>query len=230
MLQVQHLCSCGLLIACGNDAVLLDAPNTAHRTFQVMNCLFREKFEKNEEPFNRLNGLIFSHTHPDHCNLPEVKEYLRLHPNCKSFIPTYDTPDEGYIEFGSIGVQYKYIKHMDVPEGMKRHYVFLIEADGKTLYVTSDAVANPQEHETFLRGRHVDIAFWNPYYLMQNQMREWITGANVCRHYVYHIPIDERDETGIRRKVQSCMENYYNQLAMFQLLTDYPSMIYKEEH
>lgn len=225
MLQVQLLCSCGLLITCGKDSVLIDAPNSAHRTFQVMDEQLQKRFAEGEEPFHQLRGLAFTHTHPDHCDLNAVHRYLRLHPACSGFIPSYDEPDQGRLEWGNIRIEFCYLPHMRVPEGMKKHYALLVEVEGKTLYLTGNAVPEPQLHASFLAGRHIDMAFWNPYHIVVPEMRHWMRTADVQRHCVYHIPVDERDETGIRRKLYACVSRDRDELGAFQLLTSYPAEI-----
>ena len=222
-LQVQLLCSCGLLISCGKDAVLVDAPNTSHRKFRVMDEASRIRFQSAQGEFSNLRGLVFTHTHPDHCDLPAVREFLRTHPRCGAFIPDYDTTDNGVLQFGQLQVEYKYLPHMDVPEGMTKHYGFIVSGGGKSVYITADANTDWQSHADFLRGRRVDAAFWNPYYLAVPEMREWMTALGATHNYIYHIPDDLQDESGVRRKAQRLMEQYGGELRNGTLLYQYPS-------
>ena len=224
-MQVQLLCNCGLLVSCGADTVLIDAPNAAHRTFQVMDAAMKKGLEAGDPPFDRLRGLVFTHTHPDHCDLEAAHRYLRLHPACTGFIPSYDDPACVRLACGGVRLELHYLPHMPVPEGMKKHYVLLLECGGRTLYITGDAAPEPQLHAAVLANRHIDAAFWNPYHLIAPQMHEWITAADVRQHCVYHIPADEKDTTGIRRKLLSCVGRHPDRLGSFRLLTRYPAII-----
>lgn len=222
-LHLQLLCSCGLLISCGKDTVLVDAPNAPHRKFRTMDEASRIRFQNAQGEFSSLRGLVFTHTHPDHCDLAAAREFLRTHPRCGAFIPDYDTADNGVLRFGQLQVEYMYLPHMDVPEGMTKHYVLLISGGGKSVYVTADAHTDWQSHAAFLRGRHVDAAFWNPYYLGVPEMRDWMSTLEVGHNYIYHIPDDPQDESGVRRKAQRLIEQYGDTLRNSTLLYQYPS-------
>lgn len=219
------MCNCGLLISYGGSTVLVDAPNAPHRKFRVMDEDSLIRFQNAQEEFSDLRGLVFTHTHPDHCDVAAAREFLRRHPRCAALIPDYDTPDSGRLSFGDVQVEYGYVPHMEVPEGMTKHYVLLITIGGKTIYVTADAQGDPQMHEAFLRGRSIDMALWNPYYLDIPEMRAWIASQNIPYNYIYHIPDDVADESGVRRKAERLVAQYGKDLRNCTLLHQYPSEI-----
>lgn len=222
-LQIRLVCNCGLLLKSRESTILIDAPNAPHRKFYVLDKELKEQFLSGKGDFTCLDGLFYTHTHPDHCERDLVKRYLNEHPACGSFLPSYDEADHGILHAGAFQVEYGYMRHMEVAEGMTKHYAFLIHAVGKTIYITADAEASPVLHQEFLGGRHIDAAFWNPYYLALPQMREWMASLKIPHNYVYHLPADIRDETGIRRKCRRNFEYYNEELQNFLLLTDYPS-------
>ncbi len=224
-LQICLICNCGLLISHGSSTVLIDAPNAPHRKFRVMDEDSLTRFQNAQEEFSDLRGLVFTHTHPDHCDVSIAREFLRKHPRCTSFIPSYDVPDSGKIFVGDIQIEYGYLPHMNVPEGMTKHYVFLISCEGKTIYITADASGDPRLHEEFLRGRNIDTALWNPYYLDIPEMRAWIASLGIPYNYIYHIPDDVADESGVRRKAERLVAQYGKDLRNCMLLHQYPSKI-----
>lgn len=223
MMQVTLICNCGLLISCGESTVLIDAPNTSYKSFRVMDNESNIRFQTTQEEFSNLRGLLFTHTHPDHCSIPAAREFVRMHPRCRLFLPDYDTSDNGVLTFGEIQVEYGYLPHMKVAEGMTKHYVLVISGGGRTLYVTADGETEPRLHADFLRGRKVDAVFWNPYYLAFPEMRGWMQELAAHKNYIYHIPDDPHDESGIRRKAERLAAQYGDTLCNCKLLYQYPS-------
>ena len=104
------------------------------------------------------------------------------------------------------------------------HGVFLIEAAGRCIYVTADAQIDVDRHRSILAGRRVDAAFWNGQYLSYPQTRALLAEVS-GRNYVYHIPIDEKDVCGIRRKCERSMARFSAELSTGKLLEAYPSEI-----
>ncbi len=66
-----------------------------------------------------------------------------------------------------------------------------------------------------------DAAFWNGQYLSHPETRELLLEAAV-KNYIYHIPVDEKDVCGIRRKCERSMPASA-QNSRTSLLEQYPS-------
>ena len=207
--------------------MLVDAPNTKHRAFQTLCDSDLNHFERNTGLFSGLDALIFTHIHPDHCDLKKAKEYIRLHPACQSWVPDYDKPKYKKERIGDPTVELDYLPHMDVPEGMVMHYVVLVTCGTHLIYISSDGSADPSLHAEVLNGRRPDIAFWNPFYYFDSnhEMREWIMELGVRNNYIYHLPVDSEDVTGIRRKCAASLMRCPEAGKKCVMLTDYPSVI-----
>ena len=90
--------------------------------------------------------------------------------------------------------------------------------------MTGDAQIDVELHRSILAGRHVDAAFWNGQYLSYPQTRALLAEVS-DRNYVYHIPVDEKDACGVRRKCERNMARFGAELPNVSLLEAYPSQI-----
>ena len=104
------------------------------------------------------------------------------------------------------------------------HGVYFISAAGVSVYVTADARIDAVQHRAILRGRRADAAFWNGQILSYPETRALLTEA-AKKNYVYHIPVDEKDACGVRRKCERNMARFGAELPNVSLLEAYPSQI-----
>ena len=129
------------------------------------------------------------------------------------------------MQLGSFTVECSRFPHIPVP-GMAEapHAVYWISAAGKSIYVTADAQIDTERHRAILHGRRADAAFWNGQYLSHPETRELLLEAAV-KNYIYHIPVDEKDVCGIRRKCERSMARFGAELPDVSLLEQYPSSL-----
>ena len=104
------------------------------------------------------------------------------------------------------------------------HFVLLVSKGGKSIYVTGDASPELDAHRAFLHGRKVDCAFWNGQYLSRPETRTLLHDTT-NQNYVYHIPVDEKDSSGIRRKAEKNILKFSDDLQDTVLMEQYPSVI-----
>ena len=104
------------------------------------------------------------------------------------------------------------------------HGVYFISAAGVSVYVTADARIDAVQHRAILRGRRADAAFWNGQILSYPETRALLPEA-AKKNYVYHIPADEKDACGVRRKCERNMARFGAELPNVSLLEAYPSQI-----
>ena len=90
--------------------------------------------------------------------------------------------------------------------------------------MTADAQIDTERHRASLHGRRADAAFWNGQYLSHPETRELLLEAAV-KNYIYHIPVDEKDVCGIRRKCERSMARFGAELPNVSLLEQYPSSL-----
>ena len=141
------------------------------------------------------------------------------------FLPQPNTPERLMMQLGPFTVECSRFPHIPVP-GMAEapHAVYWISAAGKSIYVTADAQIDTERHRAILHGRRADAAFWNGQYLSHPETRELLLEAAV-KNYIYHIPVDEKDVCGIRRKCERSMARFGAELPNVSLLEQYPSSL-----
>lgn len=217
-MKITLLCNCGLLIESGEDAVLVDAVNGPAMAFKALPEDEYRKMLTGEKPYEKMPGLYFTHRHLDHMDAKKVSALLTARNLAEDI-----SPAPGVRRTGSITVTSVLFPHTPVKTVVDRpHYVLLVEAEGKLLYITADADVDEEKHKQILNGRTVDAAFWNGQALSYPGMRELMRTA--CRkNYIYHFPEDPQD--GIYRKARRNLERYPEETAGVVLLNRYPTVI-----
>lgn len=177
-----------------------------------------------EPPYDAVCGVLFTHAHPDHYSASRA-EQLRAACGVQVFLPQPDTPERLTMQLGPFTVECSRFPHIPVP-GLEdiAHAVYWISAAGKSVYVTADAQIDTERHRAILHGRRADAAFWNGQYLSHPETRELLLEA-AEKNYVYHIPVDEKDACGIRRKCERNMARFGAALPTVSLLEQYPSVL-----
>ena len=141
------------------------------------------------------------------------------------FVPQPQTPPQLALQFGPFCVEYHQFAHTPVPGwDAITHGVYFISAAGVSVYVTADARIDAVQHRAILRGRRADAAFWNGQILSYPETRALLPEA-AKKNYVYHIPVDEKDACGVRRKCERNMARFGAELPNVSLLEAYPSQI-----
>ncbi len=213
------LSNTGLLLRCGASAVLVDALNQPFRTFKGIPDETAGRIVRGEPPYDRIDGLFYTHLHPDHYDKARNTAFLERHPGVVTFFPTPETPERGTIKAGAFTLEYHYLEHIPCDYAWVRHYVLLLSAGGVTLYLTGDASLEPAAHLEILAGRRPDYGFFNALYLSYPETRALLRQA-AGKSCIYHLPEAESD--GICRKAARNFERYPEQLRGVVPLDRYP--------
>ena len=177
-----------------------------------------------EPPYDALCGILCTHAHPDHYNALRTRQ-LQAASGAPVFVPQPQTPPQLALQFGPFCVEYHQFAHTPVPGwDAITHGVYFISAAGVSVYVTADARIDAVQHRAILRGRRADAAFWNGQILSYPETRALLPEA-AKKNYVYHIPVDEKDACGVRRKCERNMARFGAELPNVSLLEAYPSQI-----
>lgn len=223
-MKITVLCSCGLLIEEGTHSLLFDGLTAASEPFYPIPLDESEKIIAGAAPYERLHSLYFSHRHTDHFSWKLVKRFAESRGRMEGFIPDKDDPE--MLEYGSgdVCVECWRVPHSGAQFADTPHYVFFVTVGGKSVYITADAEPDLALHRKILDGRKADAAFYNGQYLSHPESREFLHEA-ADKSYIYHIPIDEEDVSGIRRKCHRNMERYGAELPDVALIEQYPTVI-----
>ena len=222
-MTITLLCSCGLAIASGGQTLLIDALTESCPPFYQTPEETRRQILQAEGTFSHVCGLLFTHLHPDHFSRADAECFEALHPATRVFIPKGKGDDEICLQAGAFSVSGRRALHTPVPGfGQSTVYLMTVAAEGKMIYITSDAAPDAETHRAFLVGRQMDAAFWNGQYLSYPQTRALLRDC-ARQNFIYHFPIDPND--GTRRKAQKNMERYPQELQSVTLLTQNPTTL-----
>lgn len=225
-MKITLLSNCGLMVEDEGQFVLIDVINSHLPPFYELPVSEFEKMCAGIESYQKPFAAAFTHLHPDHYDAEKYDLLARNKRISGSFQPSAMTAEHGIIEdFGGFRLEYQKIVHTPLPPDlMCPHFVLLLSKNGKSIYVTGDAAPETDVHRAFLHERKADCAFWNGQYLSHSETRALLHDA-ASQNYIYHIPVDEKDSSGIRRKAEKNMQRFSDDLQDTILLEKYPSVI-----
>lgn len=203
-MQCVCLANCGLLLRTTDASLAVDAPNGLHTLFDGLPEETLEKMAAGEEPFERLRGFLFTHRHSDHYDKKRLRSVLERRPELIAFSPSGATAERGELEIGPFHIRYFSVPHSGEAFSGVFHRVFLIETEGKTVYVTGDADWAPDLHLQILRDVRPDLAVWTPNVFTHPESRPLLERSE--RNIIHHLPLFSEDALGIGRKCRSVRE------------------------
>lgn len=220
-MKITLLCSCGLLLEHENSRILIDAPNGDFPPFYPLPDTTLDTLKQGS-----LDGLFFTHLHPDHYDPARAAAMLAAHPDAVSFLPGQDTPQTVSFTAGAFRVEAYRFAHTPAPQFPElAHFVLLVTAGEKTVYITADAAPDAARHRAILRTlRRPDAAFLNSQCLSYPELRTLLHEA-VRQTFVYHMPVDVPDVSGIRRKCARNLARFGSELPNLRVLTEYPTTL-----
>lgn len=228
-MKITLVCNCGLLLECGVHKLLIDAPNGPLPPYYEFPEAEFQKLIAVQPPYDGSLAFAFTHTHSDHFCRDKLRRVLGARPQTKVFLPDEAAPDAGAVQLGGFTIEFYRFLHMPVPKNLAvDHFVLLVRYGGETVYITADAQTDADLHRAILAGRRCDAAFWNGLYLSYEQTRELLHEA-ANQNYIYHVPIDPRDVSGIRRKCERNMMRHSSELSGVTVLSRYPAELWTDE-
>lgn len=224
LLTARLLCSTGLAFRCGTSTLLVDVLNGSYGSFYRLPRETAAAIISGAPPYDCVDGLVYSHLHPDHYDQADNAAFLRTHPGVPAFFPTIDTPPHGVLRMGDFTVEYQYLEHAPCDYTWAKHYVLLLSAGETTVYLTTDAALDPAAHLAFLAGRQADYGFWNAMYLSRPETRRLLRRC-ARKTYIYHMPLAAGDTSGICRKAAQNFRRHGDELAGVTVLGTYPQQL-----
>lgn len=222
-MTVTLVCNCGLLLRCGAQKLLIDAPNGPQAPFYEFPDTELQALIAAQPPYDGALALAFTHTHPDHFCRDKLRRVLDARPQLQVFLPDAATPDAGKLRLGGFTVEFHRFAHTPVPENlMTEHFVLLVSFGEESVYITSDAAPDAALHRNILSGRRCNAAFWNGQYLSHAATRALLREA-AEQNYVYHVPVDPLDASGVRRKCGRNLQRFAAELDGVTVLDRYPA-------
>lgn len=221
-MKLTLLCNAGLALETSDSMLLVDLPNREFAPFFTLPEPVWERILARIPPYDKVCGFWFTHNHPDHCNWDKVHVYQNRWPQVPVFLPD-DFTQTGTVAMGSFRMEYQRMDHAPIPDAPP-HVVTWLTAGGKSLYLAADAALDVNAHRAFLRGRRADAAVWNSMFLSRTDTRELLREVS-SRNYIYHMPAEKPDITGLWRKVDLNFKRFADELDGVTVWDCYPSEV-----
>ncbi len=219
-MKLTAICNAGILVESDGFSLLIDGISRDYAGFSGLDDRQYAEILRQTGKFATLGGLIFSHCHPDHCDISRIQAVQQMLKPCHFFLPDASTPESGVMQIGPFRIEYVETPHMPHNGEDVRHFVFLICVDGQYLYFISDSMPDAQMHFDILGNRKPDWMFVNPVHLSSPDTKHLLLELAPKHLVAYHIPIDPGDQTGIRRKAMRTVSRDFH--FPVTLVTEYP--------
>lgn len=222
-MKITLICNCGLVFSSGETCLLIDALTQELAPFYRAPESVRQEIVTGTGAYEKTCGLLFTHLHPDHYDKEAAQAFAQYHLRAALYVPNRRELPPERLTVGSFTVELHRVRHTQVAGyGKSTVDAMIISAEGKRVYVSSDAAPEVSLHESVLHGRRMDAAFWNGEMLLYKPEREALCRF-AAQNFIYHIPGDPQD--GFRRKLDRLRGRYPAELETVRLLGDYPSEI-----
>ena len=200
-MQCIFLANCGVLLRLPEASIAVDAPNGLHTLFDPFPEEELERMALGEAPYEHLKGFLFTHRHSDHYDKKRLRAVLERRPELESFSPSGATAERGELHADPFHIRYETISHSGAEFSEVYHRVYLIEAAGKSVYVTGDADWAPEGHLSVLGDCRPDLAVWNSNVVTHPESRALLSLAK--KNLIVHLPLHSEDALGVGRKCRS---------------------------
>lgn len=221
-MRCTFLANCGLRLEHEGSVILVDAPNSLHSIFDGLSEAEHKKMVDGVAPYEGLCGLFFTHTHADHYDKKRVREITDARQNICAYAPNGQIPREGTLSVGPFTVRFFTIGHSGAEFADVVHRVLLVEAGGKSIYITGDAWWDSPAHLEIINVFKPAAAVWNPNFLSHEEGRALM--GFVPMNYLYHLPVDADDVLGFGRKGRHDYARYKDYISI-EMIDAYPTTV-----
>lgn len=232
-LRVTLIANAGLLLEYEGTTLLLDGIyGREGHPFSNLTAEVWRQMREGTGVFKKVDYLLFTHAHPDHCSPEMTLEYLRCRGAKGVFLPDTRTVAESglkdwlretrlpcvllseatdhaaYRIEPHITVRAFRTLHLDKKFEKVKHFCYLITFGDQDILITSDV---DYTTETFpqLQGRRLRAVFMNPLFFGVLRRGRFFKGEldteTIC---VYHVPFAEDDDSGMRMRLLRDLEEW----------------------
>lgn len=211
-IRIAYLANAGLLLDFAGTKVLVDGLyDSPPEGFSPIPETVLEKLLSASPPFDGIDRLFFTHTHPDHFSRVLTEEYMRKNPVKGLVVPplapeglSFSLPSG--IEARAVPTRHLGKRFADVP-----HLCYLFSFRGKNILITAD-VDYTAETFDMLAGLHFRAVFVNPLFFGALCHGRFFRGSldaeQIC---AYHVPFARDDSFGIRAQLKRDMDRWEKQ-------------------
>lgn len=151
----------------------------------------------------RLQAVIVSHCHPDHCTLREVRQALELAPEATLLAPeplldgqVLLTGPASHVRAGGVSMDFARLRHDGLKYRSKALYGVTLEAGGRRVLMPGDCIDHA-DVERMTDGKETDVAILNFPWVTLPKHRLFVDNVLRPKHLViFHLPYLEDDTEG----------------------------------
>lgn len=206
---IFHIGNAGLFFYRNGTGILIDGIYDGSKVgMSAMPEAWRADLEQCRGILQQVDGLLFTHRHPDHYQEQLTERYRKQMESCgrelKVYAPDWELSNAevqvlraGMCRLRMNGAEI--IMRRTIHDGGKLlakdpHESFLVRMGNETFFVSGDGILSVEDAATFRRyAYHIDIAFVNLYQLGSESGTECIHALDADRIILYHLPFQKDD-------------------------------------
>lgn len=217
-IKMEYITNCAVLIQCGTVVFLVDGIFSGRQPFDVMAPETERALLCREGRFKNLQHILVTHCHNDHYNGSKILRFLERRPGSSLVVPANARLDQNRLVAsdarvifmkGEVGelhrifldeVTIEYMKTEHLTYRYPEHYCINIAASDANVLLTADMELDRLGLlERFTKRTHSAI-FVNQICLWHKRWQLALNDLGYSHIYFYHLPSEERDEMGYRRR------------------------------
>lgn len=153
--------------------------------------------------FRRLQAVIVSHCHPDHCTLPQVRKVMDAAPDAALLAPeplldgqVLLTGPASHVHVRGISMDFTRLRHDGLKYRSKALYGVTLEAGGRRVLMPGDCIDHA-DVERMMNGKETDVAILNFPWVTLPRHRLFVDNVLRPKHLViFHLPYPADDTEG----------------------------------
>lgn len=222
----------------GTAGILADGIFSGKQPFNLMDEETEEQIMSSRGIFKNLRYILVTHCHNDHYNGSKILRFLENHPDATLVVPGNARLDEEKLallgnrviflntpagkpvtlDFGQFKVQYMRVQHLTYR--YPNHYCYNILAGDTNILLTADMDVERIDQLSAFARRKRSVGFFCHIFLWHRKWRKQLADLNCSELYFYHLPDEDRDRYGYRKKTLIYWKKYGKDLAKAKLLGD----------
>lgn len=206
-IKITFIANAGLLFDFGGTKLLVDGLyDSPPEGFSRIPESTLSKLMSAVPPFDGINALLFTHTHPDHFSSRLIGEYMRANPIEKLAVPPLGQDALSFSFSNGLTVCAVLTRHLDKRFSTVPHVCYLFSYCGKNILVTGDVDYTAEAFEEFA-GLRLQAVFVTPLFFSALCRGRFFKGRlNAERLCVYHLPFASDDRAGILPRLEREMK------------------------
>lgn len=235
-IKIRYFTNCAVFIECGTVKVLIDAIFSGRQPFNIMDEEIEKQIIHGTGDFANIDYVLVTHCHNDHYNGSKLLRFLKNHPMTKLILPCNARLDADRIDIAwteptflnsqvgekktidleSMRIEYMRTNHLTYK--YPNHYIYNIILGDSNVLLTADMDYEALNILPQFTKKDDSRIFLNHIFLWHRKWREQIVALNYTEVFFYHLPDEERDIYGYRKKALIYWDKHSRDFANAALL------------